>query len=80
MVLNEYFVRFLAMLKAGQRIDAKEKMELINISAIPHLKKTDSRKIIDFYSGILEDEEEIGAERIKRDRELLLKKLKGKVL
>jgi hypothetical protein len=80
MVLNEYLHRFFYMLQAGIRIDSKEKMEWITIIGSPGLKPVDRRKLTNQYKKVFDNEDSNDPERIKKDRELLLKKLKGKVL
>jgi len=79
-VLNEYYVRFVEMLSAARRLDASEKLDYINIVSVPHLKKREGSKIVDYFKKMLQTDTKVDAETIKRDRQLLLKKLKGKVL
>jgi hypothetical protein len=80
MVLNEYVATFTGMLKSAQKLDAGEKLELINIISVPHLKGNGGKKVSDIYRNILNSDEEIDLEVIKKDRQLLLKRLRGKVL
>lgn len=77
MVLNEYLVRIFALVDASRRLEAQQKLELINIVSVPHLKKADSRRIIDSYFKILSPEGKPDQETIKKERAALLKKLRG---
>lgn len=65
------------MLEAGKKIDAMNKLELINIVSVPHMKGNVGRKVSDMYSKILMDEQKATPEVIKRDREALLRKLRS---
>jgi len=65
------------MLNAGKKIDAMNKIELINIVSVPHMKAGDGRKVADAYTKIINGEEKLSPEIIKRDREALLRKLRG---
>lgn len=80
MVLNEYLVRFFAMIKYAQRVDAQSKLELINIVSVPHLKRADSKKIIEVYRKIIENDDTFDKERIEKDRKALAKVLRGRML
>lgn len=80
MVLEEYLVRFVAMIQAARVIEAQDKLDLITIFSVPYMKSPDSRKIMDSFIKIINEDEDVSPERIRRDRRLLLKKLKGKVI
>jgi hypothetical protein len=53
MVLNEYLSRFSVMIESARKVDAGEKLALISIVSIPHMKKADSNKIIRHYQEVL---------------------------
>lgn len=81
MVLNEYVARFFMFLHAANKIDAMERLKMINVISIPHIKKAEANKIIRDLRKVFEDRGGIATpEEIKRDRERLMRKLRGKLL
>lgn len=79
MVLNEYARRFFLFVKTASKIDAMERLKMINVVSMPHMKKADSDKMIRSLKRVLDDEEAT-PEQIKLDRERLMRKLKGKLV
>lgn len=79
MVLNEYARHFFLFVKTASKIDAMERLKMINVVSMPHMKKADSDKIIRSLKRVLDDEEAT-PEQIKLDRERLMRKLKGKLV
>lgn len=51
------YIRIVKMLKAAERVRAKEMIELANIIAGPHTKNGEgTKKMIEYYQSILEEE------------------------
>jgi hypothetical protein len=75
-----YCSTFFELLHAAQRIDAAEKIQLLNILTVadPNTKRSERSKFIRQYQQIVDGPEEVTPEIIRRDRALLLKKLRGK--
>lgn len=80
MVLDIYVKRFFIMLNAAKRLDAKEKIDLITISTIPHLKTENRNSIIESFRQIYDEDDIKDQKAIEKDRVMLRKKLRNKVL
>lgn len=48
-LLKEYAITVFALINEMYRLEAKDKLELIGITSIPHMHEADSRKIIESY-------------------------------
>lgn len=74
--------QFEILLESAQRVDAAEKIELINIAQLANsnIKKGAAGELISKYQRITNGPEDIDKSRVSRDRELLRKKLQGKMI
>lgn len=63
------------LLNEAIKIDADEKLQLISIVSVPHMKDVDRKAMIKQYKLISDRGERVSEEDIKRNRKLLLKKI-----
>ena len=79
--MEMYVSRFFAMIESARRVDAYDKIELINLLLVPNMDKKSIEKLVNdyeiIYNGGLKEKPKVDEERIKKDREKLAKLLDG---